>query len=148
MTSEEIPERFLIAYKKLINATLDGTLTKGDCESCAIGTICNGWVDWSDIFCGGAYTLGYENYLNKKPQHRIYKENIKLAEKRLVKDTGYSIEQCQKIEEAFETAYYSKSERLKSVIELMMKYDGITDPQYLEKIDKLYKICEENGRRK
>mgnify|MGYP006934460425 CR=1 FL=1 len=137
-------KRFNQAFDKLVAAFFNETLSKGDCDRCAVGNIV-GNNKWSDVFLS---TNGkqFHKYL-KYPYSNIVQRGIDA-----ILATGYSVEEMARIEFAFEqnTNYqsteliYGKITRdefiqdqfngLCAVVELLCEFEGITDAQYYKNI--------------
>lgn len=87
----------------LVKAYLNGTLTHGDCEACAVGNIVGGHREWKLLF-----------YTDPSNGKRSINSNcgltgLELRKKRyealkLVSASGYTVKQLSAIEYAFETA--------------------------------------------
>lgn len=88
---QHTPERFNRAIAALVKAFFDGMLRKGDCTACAVGNICEGRSEWSNVFMttsSGRQVLWTEEYTG------IAKE--------LINKTGYHWTELSRLEKAFE----------------------------------------------
>lgn len=140
-------ERFERAYNALVNAFFNGTLTKGDCRTCAVGNIVGDAQErtgdkklprdfWGKLF----YTdiLG-NSYINTRGP----KGKINRLKRKLISLTGYSVESMQRIERAFETnteilftSYYMKTQKeiledqyngLCAVVDVLLDIDALKE---------------------
>ena len=152
-------ERFKKTRAKLVKTFLAKDLLNGSCTSCAIGTLCNGQMEWSDLFCGGRIRVDIDSdnivtFLVPKEidDNDDYLVSVK---NHLETETGYSLKECAEIERVFEedTGYYRKWQdsddldelycrekdmfiRLSRVINTLMKFDKIPPDGYMKKLRK------------
>lgn len=84
-------DRFDDAIRKLTEAFFDGTLMKGLCSACAVGTICDGDSSWARVFVTG---FGGEQC--------IYPAYYEGSTKYKIDRTGYSWQELARVEKAFE----------------------------------------------
>lgn len=95
-------QRFETAIHRLVKAFFDGTLKKGVCASCAVGTMCNGYGSWYILF---ATDKGSEQ--KRSGLNALRAGNFPAGaeiEKKLLIRTGYDADDLAKIESVFEKA--------------------------------------------
>jgi len=97
-------QRFETAIHRLVKAFFEGTLKKGTCTACAVGTMCNGYSDWDKLFVSRGYGIQVRtglNILRREPQ-----KHLQEIEEELVLQSGYTADDLARIEEAFERSTY------------------------------------------
>lgn len=133
------PERFNRALKVLVQAFFNDTLAKGNCNKCAVGNICNGNLEWQEVFVTrfGVQEINPKNYCGDA--------------KYTIDITGYTWQNLSKVEKAFEEntaidtwrGYYdnniSKQEimedqyrGLMAVVEVLCEIEGLDCTPYKE----------------
>lgn len=124
-------ERFERAVTKLYTAFHNGALNAMSCSKCAVGNICDGNKDWSDVVgCGNS--IDQVDHRHLKSVMDLYKNNFKSDFNKgllTIKKTGYSPFEIAKIEALFlEEHDASKDGEYKglcAVVEYLCELDGI-----------------------
>lgn len=85
-------ERFKNAMLKLHDVYHNNEIQKGDCSKCAVGIICSGEHLWNKVFMTSDEGQG------------IWMHNYNGVSKSIIDNTGYSVQELAKIENAFEVS--------------------------------------------
>jgi hypothetical protein len=138
-------KRFSTAVDKLIRAFFDGNLKKGECDKCAVGSICDGSKKWSLLFETNPDTLEQDRFGLNQYMYDLdaYEEPLEVIAK-----TGYSPEELAEVEYAFEAnswhvgdvtskddAIQSQFDGLCAVIDKLCEFDEIQNSEFYK--DKL-----------
>lgn len=150
------PELFKKTVGILSKAYLQGELQAGQCGMCAVGNLCNGDREWSNIFTTVPVYDNEHNYLGCKQEFYVDlsvsdKDEVAFNGDEIWKDTGYSLNTLAKIEKIFETTfvesehnYHNESpmgphyeeeedkahfEALMAVVDFLCEFHEVEDPE-------------------
>lgn len=121
----KLPKRFTDATMKLYNAFHKGELRASNCEACAVGNICNNDYAWN---------RNWKTYIDVKG--KFFVENRSDIPVECILETGYTIQQLQKVESVFLSGFNftennpdenkeSQFKGLCAVIEYLCELDNI-----------------------
>lgn len=132
-------QRFETAIHRLVKAFFDGTLSKGICSACAVGTMCNEYHEWSVLFLTDNNSNQLRTGLNRLRVGN-FPPGIEI-EKELILRSGYDADDLARIERTFEGStkisyyYYDDFPRqaimqdqfngLMAVVDVLCEIEGI-----------------------
>lgn len=93
----------------LVKAYFNDKLRHSSCTACAVGNICGGRSEWSAFFVTDFrfQKKGEERVLDSQ---RIFGLDYVETGRKVIAASGYSVDELARIEFAFETASYGKTE--------------------------------------
>jgi len=154
-------ETYLRSVDMLLDAYNNGTLFKGDCNKCAVGTLL-GTPVWGIDFCGGKkeYLSSAIRDVNNDPERRLWDGSVrasfealnlkKVSDIRKYLDNlynsyGFTRKELAKIEYEFEQGGDTQLEGLRAVLTamaLMVEEETIDATSSLEKLTQIHKKYE------